>query len=277
MDRYAVIGWPLDYTRSPQIHRLFAESCGEQLTYEAIPVAPEALASTLEEFLQQPSTGGFNVTVPHKETVMARCAELSEAAREARAVNTVVIERPTGQDPQLIGHNTDGAGLVRDLTDRHGVSLHGAKILMVGAGGAARGACGPLLRAGSGAIHVVNRTQARADALVADLLADKPGESRLQVVTRQALDGASPYDLVINATSAGLDGSVPDLPPAIVAGAFCYDMLYGDDTPFTRWSLAQGARQAAMGLGMLVEQAAEAFFLWRGVRPATDEVFELLS
>ncbi|MEM9384144.1 MAG: shikimate dehydrogenase [Pseudomonadota bacterium] len=274
MDRYAVIGWPLDYTRSPQIHRLFADHCGEALSYEAQPISPENLASTLEAFLKQPEMCGFNVTVPHKESVMARCDALSDEADEAGAVNTVVIER-SARATRLIGHNTDGAGLVQDLTQRHGVSLDGAEILMVGAGGAARGTCGPLLRAGCASLHVLNRTPARAQALVEHLRtrADAP---RLAAITHDAVASHGPYDLVINATSAGLGDDVPALPEASVRGAFCYDMLYGKETPFERWAAGEGAHRVATGLGMLVEQAAEAFRLWRGVRPPTDAVFDLL-
>ncbi|MEO0422673.1 MAG: shikimate dehydrogenase [Pseudomonadota bacterium] len=274
MDRYAVIGWPLDYTRSPQIHRRFAESCAEALTYEAHPVAPEDLADTLQAFRERPSMHGFNVTVPHKESVMARCDALGDEAAEAGAVNTVIIDRST-TTPRMVGHNTDGAGLVQDLTQRHGVSLNGARLLMVGAGGAARGTCGPLLRAGCASIDVVNRTAARAEALVEHLRA-RGHSANLAAVTRAALEGQAPYDVVINATSSGMQGAVPDLPPKIIREAFCYDMLYGEDTPFERWARSAGARQVATGLGMLVEQAAEAFHLWRGVRPPTNAVFDLL-
>lgn len=272
-DRYGLIGWPLEYTHSPELHQRFAQQTGQALTYEAVPVAPEHLQRALRRFVDE-GWGGFNATVPHKEAVAAACTSLSPRARQAGAVNTVVIDRSRGT---MHGDNTDGAGLVRDLGNRYAVSLRGARILMVGAGGAARGACGPLLDSDCAALDVVNRTPSRANTLVDELRGLHEGASRLRAIAPGTLAESGPYDLVINATSAGLQGEVPTLPREAIRGAFCYDMLYGARTPFADWAGEHGAREVATGLGMLIEQAAEAFALWRGTYPQTDTVFEALQ
>ena len=198
--------------------------------------------------------------------------------RLAGAANTLIIDQPAGT---VRCENTDGAGLVRDLTHNLGVPLTGARVLMLGAGGAARGVTGPLLDAGCDHLTIVNRTAARAESLARHVrqlraLGDLPTPltgGGLELLA-DAQRGA--YDLVINATSAGLSGEMPDLPGIVAGGAFCYDMLYRDDTPFAVWARSNGARGIALGLGMLVEQAAESFYCWRGVRPDTAPVLRAL-
>lgn len=298
-DRYGVIGWPLAHTWSPRIHRLFAEHCDQALTYDALPVAPAALAESLHGFFRDGGCG-LNVTVPHKEAVMAYCTRLTDRARQAGAVNTLAVLAAHDEAdaasagaspglPALLGDNTDGAGLVRDLHVNHQVPLHGARVLMLGAGGAVRGAVGPLLDAGCREIVVANRTPERAHALVDDIVRLR---ARATVGTTPRADGrllAAPlarladavdsltFEVVINATSAGLTGEVPPVPDAAIAGAFCYDMLYGGHTPFADRARQAGARGVATGLGMLVEQAAESFALWRGVRPPVAPVHAVLG
>lgn len=292
MDRYGVIGWPLGHTLSPRIHALFAELTGQPVRYDALPLPPEDLARGLTDFFDAGGRG-LNVTVPHKENVIGHCAVLTPRARQAGAVNTLAAVGDT-----LTGDNTDGAGLVRDLTTNHHVALAGARVLMIGAGGAARGAVGPLLDAGCHEIVVANRSVERARTLVADVGAargahashrderpdaDERCGGALPMVALSLMDltgeaDRPSFDVIINATSAGLDGKLPSLPGSIADGAFCYDMLYGRNlTPFADWARAHGARGVATGFGMLVEQAAESFFLWRSVHPPTAPVYAALA
>jgi shikimate dehydrogenase len=260
-DRYAVIGNPVAHSQSPLIHAAFARQTGQDLVYGRMLGLPEGFAVQVREFLAAGGKG-LNVTVPFKEDAWRLADELSPRASLARAVNTL-MPLATGR---LRGDNTDGVGLVRDLEHNHGLRLAGRRILLLGAGGAARGAILPLLERQPAALWIANRTARKALDLAAELAAQGP----LHGLGLTDLAGEG-FDLVINATAAGLAGQLPELPDALLnPGGTCYDMLYGDlPTAFVRWGREQGAARALDGWGMLVEQAAEAFFLWRGVRPDT--------
>ncbi len=263
-DAYAVFGNPIAHSKSPRIHAEFARQTGQDLRYTALLAPLEGFAETVLAF-RAGGGRGANVTVPFKEAAWALCGRRSERAELAGAVNTLKFE-----GEEIYGDNTDGAGLVRDLSANLGVPLAGRRILLLGAGGAARGVLGPLLEQGPRALCIVNRTADKATALAAAFA----GQGVVAGGGYDAVQGA--YDVVINATAASLAGDLPPLPEGVFApGALAYDMMYGRDTPFLAFALAQGAR-AADGLGMLVEQAAEAFFLWRGVRPLTAPVIALL-
>jgi shikimate dehydrogenase len=261
-DRYAVFGHPVGHSRSPWIHARFAVLTGQSLVYEARDVPAGDFDAALSEFLAAGGKG-LNITLPHKLAAHAAATRLSDRARRAGAVNTLAV-----QADALLGDNTDGAGLLRDLRDNLGLDLAGRNILLVGAGGAARGVLGPLLDAGPGRVVVANRNAGKARQLAADFAAG----GRVTGIGLEAVQG--PFDLLINATSASLADEVPALPPdAVGPASFCYDMAYGTGpTAFMRWAAARGAARCADGLGMLVEQAAESFELWRGIRPSTTAV-----
>ncbi|GAB4293063.1 MAG: shikimate dehydrogenase [Thiohalomonadaceae bacterium] len=267
-DRYAVMGNPIAHSKSPYIHARFAEQTGQDLSYEAILVELGDFPAAVARFR---ATGGLglNVTVPFKQEAWALAARRSGRAERAGAVNTLRWEA----DGSLFGDNTDGVGLVRDLKDNHGVPLAGRRLLLLGAGGAVRGVLEPLLAERPATLTIANRTVTKAEELAAAFADLGP----VQASSFAALAGQQ-FDVVINGTAASLQGEVPPLPDGILApGAVCYDMMYGKEpTPFLRWAMAAGAAQAVDGLGMLVEQAAEAFFLWRGVRPASAEVIATL-
>jgi len=267
-DQYAVIGNPIEHSKSPLIHRLFAERTGEVLSYERILGNPEDFEGDVRRFLARGGKG-LNVTLPFKEQAWELADELSDRAATAQAVNTLILL----PDGRLRGDNTDGIGLVRDLTDNHGLGLDGKEILLLGAGGAARGVVRPLLEAGPAHLVIANRTATRAQELAARLrdLGEITG------CGLQQLQGMH-FDLIINATAAGLAGQVPDIPDGLLTpGGWTYDMLYASEaTAFVRWGRGQGAATALDGLGMLVEQAAESFFLWRGIRPDTRAVIGAL-
>lgn len=271
MDRYAVIGHPVAHSLSPQIHQAFAAATGQTLSYERLPAPVDGFERVAADFFAS-GAAGANVTVPFKARAAAWVDRLSPEAAAARAVNTIVV-RPDGRH----GFNTDGAGLVRDLTRRCRLELGGSRILLLGAGGAAHGVIRPLLAERPAALVVANRTAGRAADLVRQLEAEG-APVPLEGVGLGAVAGA--FDLVINATASGLGADVPAVPGAVVAGAFCYDMMYAPPgagpTAFCRWSEQQGARAAVDGLGMLVEQAALAFTLWRGVAPETEPVLQWL-
>ncbi|EZQ18048.1 shikimate dehydrogenase [Halopseudomonas bauzanensis] len=267
MDHYAVIGNPIAHSKSPLIHGLFARQTGEQLQYEALLAPPDDFAGTLRDFLQEGR--GVNVTVPFKEQAWALVDSRTPAAERAGAVNT--IQRL--DDGSLLGDNTDGKGLVRDIQHNAGLPLAGKRILLIGAGGAARGVIQPLLEAGPAQLCVVNRTVEKAEQL-AMLFKD---QGPISAAGFDWLEES--VDLIINATSASLDGQLPPLPPSLIrpGHTWCYDMMYASEaTVFNRWAAEQGAARCIDGLGMLVEQAAEAFFLWRGVRPDTAPVLATL-
>lgn len=257
MDRYAVFGNPIAHSKSPQIHRLFAEQTGQALCYEAILAPLEDFAGAARQFFSEGL--GANVTVPFKEDAYRLADQLTDRARRAGAVNTL----KKLEDGRLLGDTSDGAGLVNDLHNA-GIELTGKRILLLGAGGAVRGVIEPLLAQRPARLAVANRTQAKAEEL-ARLFAD------LGEVQAQGFEQLSePVDLIINGTSASLSGALPPIPAALIVPGhtLCYDMMYGrETTAFNRWAEAQGAARTLDGLGMLVEQAAEAFQLWRGVRP----------
>ena len=268
-DRYAVIGHPVSHSRSPFIHSRFAAQTGQSLAYTTIDATPAEFAATARRFFSEGGKG-LNVTVPHKEAALQLADELTPRAQRAGAVNTLAL-RAGGR---ILGDNTDGAGLVRDLLNNHRVTIAGRRLLLLGAGGAARGVIAPLLGLKPGALAIVNRNVQRAREL-ADQFSDL---GQLRAIGYEEL-GDEAHDLVINATSASLKGELPALPPGIISGqSICYDMAYArDETPFTRWALQRGCARAIMGLGMLVEQAAESFHLWRGVRPDTASVLSALT
>lgn len=267
-DRYGVIGHPVAHSQSPFIHTRFAEQTGEDLVYEAIHSEPGEFRQTIAAF-RSAGGRGLNVTLPFKQEAFALSAETTARARRAAAVNTLRFD----DDGKLFGDNTDGEGLLRDLADNLGIEVGGRRVLLVGAGGAARGVLGPLLDAGPAELRLVNRTPARARAL-RDAFA---GAENLRVGGFDALEGGA-FDLVINATSASVSGDVPPVPASALApGACVYDLMYAPEpTAFVRWGRDVGAAQSVDGLGMLVAQAAESFYLWRGVRPDTGPVLGAL-
>jgi shikimate dehydrogenase len=264
--RLAVVGHPVAHSRSPQIHARFAAATGLAVDYTRIEAPLDGFVATLRAFAEA-GARGCNVTVPFKGEAFAVCTRLSERARRAEAVNTIVFEADG-----WFGDNTDGAGLVRDIELNAGVALQGKRVLVLGAGGAAAGALDPLLAARPAALVVANRTPAKAQAMVERFAA---GAARLDVplsATPLEAPGAG-FDVLVNATAASLQAAVPPLPAGTLKpGALALDMMYGAATvPFLRWARAQGA-VARDGLGMLVEQASEAFFVWTGQRPATFQV-----
>ncbi|WP_454256625.1 shikimate dehydrogenase [Pseudomonas sp. Marseille-Q8238] len=258
MDRYGVFGNPIGHSKSPLIHRLFAEQTDQALSYEPLLAPLDDFIGFARAFFAE-GRGG-NVTVPFKEEAYRLADELSERARRAGAVNTL----KKLDDGRLLGDNTDGAGLVRDLTVNAGLNLANARILLLGAGGAVRGVLEPLLACQPRALVIANRTVAKAEQLAQEF-------AELGPVAASGFDWLSePVDLIINGTSASLAGELPPLDPSLIqpGHTVCYDMMYAKEpTAFNRWASEHGAARCIDGLGMLVEQAAEAFFLWRGVRP----------
>lgn len=268
MDRYAVVGNPVAHSKSPQIHEAFARATQQDMSYERLLAPLDGFAATVAQFARE-GGAGLNVTVPFKLEALALAQSASERAQAAGAANTLKRD-----GDGWYADNTDGAGIVRDLTVNLGVTLAGRDVLVLGAGGAARGILLPVFAAGVRSVVVSNRTAERADALAAAFASRGPMEAR----RADELAGRA-FDVVINATSAGLKGDVAWPWPAGLfrSGAFAYDMVYGDgSTMFVRWAREQGVARTADGIGMLVEQAAESFFLWRGVRPPTAHVFAML-
>jgi shikimate dehydrogenase len=262
-DRYAVIGNPVSHSKSPFIHRQFAQGTGQDLSYDAIEAPLDGFAATIER-LREEGYSGCNVTVPFKFDAYRLATELTGRAKAARAVNTLSFKGDT-----ILGDNTDGAGLLSDLKNNLHVILQGARVLLMGAGGASYGVVLPLLTAGA-TLVIANRTASRAVEL-AGQFDNVTGGSYEQLAELS-------FDVVINATSAGLDNSEILLPAGIFApGSVAYDMMYGRETPFMRYAKIQGAATVVDGLGMLVEQAAEAFYVWRGIRPGTASAITLLS
>ncbi|MDQ6917491.1 MAG: shikimate dehydrogenase [Pseudomonadota bacterium] len=269
MDRYAVIGNPVAHSKSPSIHEAFALQTGQDMSYERLLAPFGEFAATAQRFVAEGGRG-LNVTVPFKLDAYALAAQRSVRAQEAQACNTLAW-----RDGSWYADNTDGVGLMRDLTHNLGQSLSGRDILLLGAGGAARGILGPLLASMPRSVVLVNRTARRADELAAAYAQRGPVAS----MSSPQLSGRE-FQVVINATSVGVSGEVPEsLWPAsaFAPGAIAYDLVYADTpTPFLRWALQHGAARTADGLGMLIEQAAESFALWRGVRPRTEAVFAMM-
>ena len=269
IDRYGVMGYPVSHSRSPVIHRLFALQTRQNLQYELLAVEPEKLESAIRQFAEAGGKG-LNLTMPHKRSALPLANQLSERATSAGAINTLAF-----RDGEIFGDNTDGIGLMRDLTRNLELTIRDANVLILGAGGATRGILGPLLAAQPARITIANRTLSKARDL-----ADWFGSSGNVIACRFKDVPASPeYSLVINATSAALRGEIPPYPEAVIGpDTFCYDLSYGlTPTPFSKWATAKGARRSVMGWGMLVEQAAESFHLWRGVRPDTRLVLKQIT
>ncbi|MBM7422079.1 shikimate dehydrogenase [Spongiibacter marinus] len=268
VDQYAVFGNPIKHSRSPQIHAAFAEQTGQALHYRAHKVELGRFAEVASEFFRNGGRG-LNITVPFKLDAFEFADELSGRARRAGAVNTLA----RGEDGRIYGDNTDGVGMVRDINDNLGWPVAGKRILVLGAGGAVRGILGPLLKQRPEELVVANRTLEKAEAL-AELFAELGPVSGQPF---EALPGRQ-FDLIINGTSASLSGDLPPLPSHILSNeGSAYDMMYGaEPTPFMRWAAAEAAWAVSDGLGMLVEQAAESFCIWRGVRPDTRPVIELI-
>jgi len=271
VEDYAVMGNPIKHSKSPQIHSLFAEQTNQSINYTAIQVDTGGFKQAVGNFAAHKGKG-LNITVPFKEEAWALVNERSDRAERAGAINTIKLI-----DNKLVGDNTDGVGLVNDLKNNHKIELTGKRILLMGAGGAARGVLAPLLSEKPENITIVNRTQSKAKELAAhfndlgsiigcgyDDLADN-------------ISAGKQFDIIINATAASLHGELPPLPDKVVATkGCCYDMMYGKTTLFMQWAQEQNVATIADGLGMLVEQAAESFYIWRGVRPETKAVLELL-
>lgn len=268
-DRYAVIGNPVAHSKSPQIHAAFARLTFQDMAYEAILAPVDGFAAAVRAFIAAGGRG-LNVTVPFKLEAYALADTRSPRAEAAKAVNTLAFS-----DAGIHGDNTDGLGLVADLTRNLGLELAGKRLLLLGAGGAARGVLLPLMAERPAVLTLANRTAAKARQLLAEFLPHADG-CPMDAGGFAELSGRQ-FDLVINATAASLADEAPPLPAGLYApGSLAYDMVYGRETPFLAAARAQGAVRLADGLGMLVEQAAESFFLWRGVRPPTAPVLALL-
>jgi shikimate dehydrogenase len=262
---FAVFGHPVAHSLSPKIHAAFGKQTGIPIDYRAIDAEPGQFVHALSDFLAMGGVGA-NVTLPLKQVAFTLCDDLTERARRAGAVNTMVRNGDTRH-----GDNTDGAGLVRDLTDRHALDLRARRTLLLGAGGAARGVAPALLDAGIGDLYIVNRTPERADAL-ADALG-LPGRVHPRYLAD--VNTLGNFDLIVNATSAARIDAMPTLPMSLATPrTAAVDLSYGEvAVPFLAWAKVAGAHDRVDGLGMLVEQAAESFALWHGVRPDTDAVY----
>lgn len=261
-DRYAVIGNPVGHSKSPDIHARFAAQTGQRLVYDRILAPLDAFDATVRDFIRSGGKG-LNVTVPFKLEAHALATSLTERAEAAGAVNTLKFDGDS-----ILGDNTDGVGLVADIVKNANIQLVGKKVLLLGAGGAARGVILPILRENPATLMIANRTFSKAAELAA--LFERHGD--VDACGFDVLQDA--FDIVINATSASLDNDLPPISPRVFgAGAFAYDMMYGKaPTAFMVFAAEHGAISRD-GLGMLVEQAAESFFVWRGVRPDTGQVF----
>lgn len=266
-DQYAVLGNPLGHTKSPFIHTEFAKQFGEDLTYGAIEAPLDGFADAVRQFRAEGGRG-VNVTVPFKIEAFELADEARDAARICGASNCLSFE-----GDRIIAENFDGVGLVRDIVDNIGVPLSGARVLFAGAGGATRGAVAPFLAAGAAEVTIANRTVAKGEA-IRDLLSDR---GTILATSYDALSGS--FDIVLNSTTLSLTGESPALPREVFAGsALAYDLVYGKGlTPFLATAREAGSAQIADGVGMLVEQAAEAFDWWRGKRPDTAPVIEAMT
>ncbi|MCL6268529.1 shikimate dehydrogenase [Sansalvadorimonas sp. 2012CJ34-2] len=270
MDQYAVMGNPISHSKSPQIHTAFAAQTKQQLEYKAIHVELDGFAQAVSEFFTEQNKGkGLNITVPFKQQAWELAGQLTERAKRAGAVNTLWKD----DKDQLWGDTTDGVGLVRDITRNHKVTVQGKRVLVLGAGGAVRGVLQPLLEQNPAEIVIANRTVSKAEELV-ELFSDlgKVTASGFEQVTGM-------FDLVINGTAASLQGDLPPLPASVIKNTtVSYDMMYGkEQAVFNHWAQEHGASKTLDGLGMLVEQAAESFSIWRGILPETTELISSLS
>jgi shikimate dehydrogenase len=268
-DRYGVVGHPVGHSWSPFIHGLFARDTGHDLSYRLFDFTQQEFEPRVRDFFTLGGRG-LNVTVPHKVAAVAIASQLTPRATHAGAVNTLAAQK----DGTILGDNTDGTGLVRDLCDNLGLVIIRRRILIIGAGGATRGVIAPLLALEPSEIVIANRTPERARDMAEAFAKLGP----VHGVGFRDVSGAS-FDVVINATSAGLSGELPAVPGSVIGReTVCYDMAYGKtDTPFMHWALNQGCARAIQGWGMLVEQAAESFRVWRGVKPSTGSVLTALK
>ena len=262
-DLYAVLGNPVKHSKSPQIHSAFAQQTGQDISYEKLEVPLDQFAGFIAD-LHRRGYLGLNITLPFKEQAFEAAESLSDYARYAGAVNTLVRTESGWR-----GHNTDGIGLVADLIRNLGLRLREKKILVLGAGGAVKGILAPLLEEKPSLIHVANRTAEKAIALAEQF-------HSLGSIIGTGLDGPfeAPYDLIINGTSASVSGELPAIPDGLLhRGSTAYDMFYADQpTAFLQWAKDQGATITADGIGMLIEQAAESYYLWRNIRPDTKKL-----
>ena len=270
MDKYAVVGNPIGHSLSPKIHAMFAQETGQDISYEALELSTDNFAGQIIE-LQQQGYLGVNVTVPFNQEAWALAKKRSPRAEDAGAVNTLIFQ----SDGVIAGDNTDGMGLGRDLIINHQILIEHRKILILGAGGAVRGVLGLLLSKKPGLLTIANRSIEKAEQLAEDFF-------HVWDVQTSRYDelGQQHYDLIINGTSAGLHNEMPPVPDTVLgANSVCYDMMYNlsQPTAFVNWAMERGALRAYDGLGMLVEQAAESFYIWRGVRPETRPVIEGLQ
>lgn len=269
LDQYAVFGHPIGHSKSPRIHQLFAQQTGQALNYVAQDVPAESFKAAADAFFANGGKG-LNCTVPLKELAWQYANRLTERARLAKAVNTLAKQA----DGSIVGDNTDGIGLVNDLTLNHGITLTNNRILILGAGGASRGIVGPLLDCRPKQIVIANRTVSKAENIAEEFsdLGMVESSDYAELSGRQ-------FDLILNATSASLSAQLPPLPGNLLeTHGCCYDLAYGTrPTAFVEWGKANHAVKSLDGLGMLVEQAAEAFFVWRGIRPLTSDVIDLLN
>lgn len=268
-DQYGLAGHPVDHSWSPFIHGMFAKATGQNIVYRLFDIGPGEFR---REALRLFTSGlrGLNITLPHKQAAAELVNELTPRATRAQAVNTIAFY----EDTTLLGDNTDGAGLLADLEANLGIDLAQKRLLILGAGGAVRGVLGPLLERPLRSLMIANRTPARAKILAAEFADLGPVEG----CGFDDVEGP-PYDVIINGTSASLAGEMPPMPPGLVdEDTVCYDMAYGrGQTQFTRWANSLHAARTEKGWGMLVEQAAAAFALWRGIRPDTKPVLEALA
>lgn len=265
IDRYAVVGNPIAHSKSPQIHTAFAKQTNQELSYERVVAPIDDFKTTIKELIAQ-GYKGVNVTVPFKFEAFNLCNTLTDRAQAAGAVNTL-----TFKDNQISGDNTDGAGLVRDITHNLKHILHNKRVLLLGAGGAAEGVLQPLLACELSCLVIANRTIEKAERMIS-----RQDGALNQLTASKYADLTNSFDIIINATSAGLTDTALPIPNIIFAkSCLAYDMMYGRETPFMAQARANGA-EIADGLGMLVEQAAEAFYIWRGVRSDTKPVIEMM-
>lgn len=268
MDRYSVVGHPISHSRSPWIHSQFAVQTGQALQYTAMDVDPERFEASISRFFAE-GGAGLNITVPFKERACAMARKRSPAVEACGAANTLYLDT----DGVLCADNTDGHGLLQDLIANHGACIGDRRILLLGAGGAVRGVIPALLEQRPAHISIMNRTHDKAIQLAEHF------RGRVDITAWPSENPfALPFDLIINGTSAGLKGELPRVPAgAVHAQTWCYDMVYGKgETAFVRWARQAGAEKAIDGLGMLVEQAAKAFFIWRGVNPSTAAIIQAL-
>jgi shikimate dehydrogenase len=268
VDNYAVVGNPVAHSKSPQIHAAFARQTRQELSYQAIEVNEGQFNEALTEF-QDRGGKGLNITVPFKRDAWSASDHLTERARRAQAVNTLWF----GDDNCRHGDTTDGIGLVCDLTVNHGINLAGSRILILGAGGAIRGVLDPLFDTEPESITIANRTVESAQTL-----ADAFSERGEITACSYADLSATQFNLIVNGTSASLQGEVPPVPDSVLTSdPICYDLMYADDdTPFMQWARVKEISEVHDGLGMLVEQAAASFEIWRGIKPETKPVIEML-